>query len=99
MILFHESGDVAAPARYNECFAQLKDWVEKSLDRYKMELMAVLYPLYVHCVLDLLEKGFPEEAGVFLHKYKSFAGDHVDVLNKLKVRVGCARYRMFNALT
>jgi hypothetical protein len=82
MILFYESVDDVV--RYTESFSSLKEWVDASLDRYKTELMAVLYPLFVHCVLDMLEKGHVQEAGAFLSKYKAYAGDHVEVLNKLK---------------
>ncbi len=63
-------------------------WVDKSLDRYKVELMGVLYPVFVHCVLDLLSKGLPEDANAFLRKYASgYANDHSETVNKLKALV------------
>lgn len=89
LILFHEAVDNEG-ARYMECFAQLKAWVDQSLDRYKTELTSVLYPLFVHCVLGLLEKGLADDAAAFVAKFKAHAADHPDALNKLKTLLALA---------
>ncbi len=86
-VLFYENvGSVGA--RYMESFSALREWVDKSLDRYKVELMGVLFPVFVHCVLDLLAKGVPQEASTFLKKYAQvYAVDHSETVNKLKALV------------
>jgi transcription initiation factor TFIID subunit 5 len=83
-VLFYENvGSLGA--RYVESFTALREWVDKSLDRYKVELMGVLFPVFVHCVLDLLAKGVPEEASMFLKKFAQvYAVDHSETVNKLK---------------
>jgi transcription initiation factor TFIID subunit 5 len=87
MVLFHEN--VAnVGARYTESFSALREWVDKSLDRYKVELMGVLYPVFVHCVVDLLSRGLPEDAAAFLKKFgPGYASDHIETVNKLKALV------------
>lgn len=63
------------PSIWSDSYAGLKEWVESSLDMYKVrpcalllsslltnnpliqpELMAILFPVFVHCYLDLVEK-------------------------------------------
>lgn len=49
---------------YNE----LRDWVDGSLDLYKAELHSVLYPMLVHCFLEIVRRGFIDRARAFLEK-------------------------------
>lgn len=51
--------------RYDESYTKFRDWVHSSLDLYKPELLAVLFPVFVHCYLDLLAKGYVEEGTWF----------------------------------
>lgn len=41
---------------YEVMFAKLKKWVYNSLDIYRDELSQILYPMFVHCFLDLVAK-------------------------------------------
>ena len=52
----------------------LRSWVETSLDLYKPELSRLLYPIFIHCFLELIAKNFSSQAKRFLDKFK---GDHV----------------------
>lgn len=61
------------PSTYEHAYAQLMEWVCNSLDMYKYELHAVAYPLFVHCFLELVAKGYTEHAQAFLHRH---AKDH-----------------------
>lgn len=63
-----------SPEYYTEGYKTLKGFIESSLDLYKDELLNVLFPLFFHCFLDLIAKGFPQDAAEFMHNYKS---DHV----------------------
>lgn len=50
---------------YEIMFAQLKKWTYNSLDIYRDELSQILYPMFVHCFLDLVAKNF-SSSGNFL---------------------------------
>eukprot|EP01139_Manchomonas_bermudensis_P005017 Amastigsp_a174552_42.p1 type:complete len:605 gc:universal Amastigsp_a174552_42:1836-22(-) len=54
------------PSSYAESYAHLKKWVHGSLDLYRDELMSLLFPVFVHSYLDLVAKGFTDEAKAFL---------------------------------
>lgn len=45
---------------YARTYEMLRDWIETSLDLYKPELRSVLFPLFVHCYLDLVAKKHTE---------------------------------------
>lgn len=49
------------------------EWICNSLDMYKYELHAVAYPMFVHCFLELVAKGYEDHAKAFLHRH---AKDH-----------------------
>lgn len=61
------------PETYYRAYNILRSWVETSLDLYKPELLRVMYPLFVHCYLELVAKNFVKQAKIFLDKFK---GDH-----------------------
>jgi len=48
--------------RFDEAFRDLRDWVDGSLDLYKRELHAVLYPVLIHCFLELIRLDVPTQA-------------------------------------
>lgn len=56
----HDSG------RYEESYCELRDWIDGSLDIYKAELHTVLYPLLVHCFLEIVRREHWKEARAFL---------------------------------
>lgn len=58
------------PEMYNRAYKILRGWVETSLDLYKPELTRLLYPLFVHCYLELVSKNYPKDAKIFYDKYK-----------------------------
>jgi transcription initiation factor TFIID subunit 5 len=41
---------------YELMFGKLKKWAYNSLDIYRDELCLILYPMFVHCFLDLVAK-------------------------------------------
>ncbi|POM57299.1 Transcription initiation factor TFIID subunit, partial [Phytophthora palmivora] len=61
------------PEAYDEAYEKLLDWICNSLDMYRNELHAVAFPVFVHCFLELLSKGFVEAGRSFFHRY---ATDH-----------------------
>eukprot|EP00644_Phytophthora_capsici_P007688 jgi/Phyca11/555410/estExt2_Genewise1Plus.C_PHYCAscaffold_720147 len=61
------------PEAYEEAYGKLLDWICNSLDMYRNELHAVAFPIFVHCFLELLSKGFAEAGRSFFHRY---AADH-----------------------
>ncbi|KAE8888608.1 hypothetical protein PF005_g5330 [Phytophthora fragariae] len=59
------------PEAYDEAYGKLLDWICNSLDMYRNELHAVAFPIFVHCYLELLSKGFVEAGRSFFHKYSA----------------------------
>ena len=53
---------------YAKCYEELNDWVDGSLDAYKPELRAVLFPLFVHSYLQLVQAGERDVAAAFLEE-------------------------------
>lgn len=72
-ILFYglSGGD---PSVYIDAYAKLIEWVCNSLDMYTYELHAVAFPVFVHCYLELLMKGYVDEAKSF---FVRFSVDHM----------------------
>ncbi|KAA6423212.1 hypothetical protein WJX79_007050 [Trebouxia sp. C0005] len=58
------------PTKYADSFQKLASWVDNSLDLYKDELARVLYPLFIHCYLELITKRATSEAHRLLTKQK-----------------------------
>eukprot|EP00252_Welwitschia_mirabilis_P003149 TRINITY_DN13239_c0_g1_i1.p1 TRINITY_DN13239_c0_g1~~TRINITY_DN13239_c0_g1_i1.p1 ORF type:complete len:659 (+),score=138.91 TRINITY_DN13239_c0_g1_i1:219-2195(+) len=71
ILAFRESE--SGPARYTEEYGKLRSWAYNSLDSYKHELLRVLYPVFIHCFLDLIAKGHTQEARSF---FQTFREDH-----------------------
>ncbi|CAH9096690.1 unnamed protein product [Cuscuta epithymum] len=61
------------PAQYHDQYSKLRSWADSSLDLYKHELLRVLYPVFIHCFMDLVAKGHIQEARAF---FNSFREDH-----------------------
>ncbi|XP_010275775.1 PREDICTED: transcription initiation factor TFIID subunit 5 [Nelumbo nucifera] len=63
----------SGPAQYQDGYSKLRSWTYSSLDLYKHELLRVLYPVFIHCFMDLVAKGHTQEARAF---FNSFREDH-----------------------
>ncbi|XP_058203489.1 transcription initiation factor TFIID subunit 5 [Rhododendron vialii] len=61
------------PVQYHDGYSKLRSWTYSSLDLYKHELLRVLYPVFIHCFMDLVAKGHIQEARTF---FNSFREDH-----------------------
>ncbi|PKI72326.1 hypothetical protein CRG98_007306, partial [Punica granatum] len=72
VLSFNESE--SGPPRYHEGYSKLRSWAYSSLDLYKHELLRVLYPVFIHCFMDLIAQGQLQEARTF---FSSFRDDHV----------------------
>lgn len=70
------------PDIYDKGYSILRSWVEASLDLYKPELTRILYPLFVHCHLELVSRNFTTEAKLF---YDKFSEDH-KILHGLEIQ-------------
>ncbi|CAI0441457.1 unnamed protein product [Linum tenue] len=66
-----KSGD--DPGQYHEEYGKLRTWTFNSLDLYKHELLRVLYPVFIHCYMDLVAKGHIQDARAF---FNTFREDH-----------------------
>ncbi|XP_015945466.1 transcription initiation factor TFIID subunit 5 [Arachis duranensis] len=63
----------SGPARFHDGYSRLRSWTHCSLDLYKHELLRVLYPVFIHCFMDLVAKGHVQEAR---HFFNTFREDH-----------------------
>ncbi|CAH0489433.1 unnamed protein product [Peronospora farinosa] len=71
------------PETYDEAYQKLMDWICNSLDMYRKELHAVVFPVFVHCYLELLSKGFLEAGRCFFYRH---ARDHTRLhLEELRI--------------
>lgn len=61
------------PVRYQDGYSKLRTWTYSSLDKYRNELLRVLYPIFIHCFMDLVANGHLQEARAF---FNSFREDH-----------------------
>ncbi|KAK0571240.1 hypothetical protein LWI29_012996 [Acer saccharum] len=62
-----------SPTRYQDEYSKLRSWTYSSLDLYKHELLHVLYPVFIHCFMDLVAKKYIQEARTF---FNTFREDH-----------------------
>ncbi|CCG83766.1 protein of unknown function [Taphrina deformans PYCC 5710] len=70
------------PKAYQHAYNLLRDWTEASLDIYKPELRKVLFPIFVHSFLDLVNKGHTDAAKEFFDSIK----DEHSVLHGYDIR-------------
>merc|ERR1712000_212149 len=67
-VKFHDDNEFTSD-RYQQSYQLFSDWVLSSLELYKNELSKLLFPVMVHCYLDLVKKGFTDDAIEFLNKH------------------------------
>lgn len=68
VVSFSEPDNV--PEQYEDGYCKLRSWTYSSLDLYKHELLRILYPVFVHCFMDLVAKGHIQEARAFFNKFR-----------------------------
>lgn len=80
----HKSTEEMGFKKYSKAFRLLKKFVDGNLDYYKHELKKFLWPIFIHCYLELVEGGWPNEAKTFLAEFKdTFGTAHGDDLKLL----------------
>lgn len=60
-------------SKYVEGYSRLRTWAYGSLDLYKHEMLRVLYPVFIHCFMDLVAEGYMQESRRF---FSNFREDH-----------------------
>ncbi|EPQ60553.1 WD40 repeat-like protein [Gloeophyllum trabeum ATCC 11539] len=72
------------PTDKTEGFRDLEAWVDGSLDMYRPEFRPILFPVFVHFYLDLIQSGFKEAAVRFFSEFSpSLAAAHNSTLHHL----------------
>ncbi|GJE87646.1 transcription initiation factor TFIID subunit 5 [Phanerochaete sordida] len=72
------------PTDKQEGFRELEAWVDGSLDMYKPEFRPILFPIFVHFYLDLIQQGFKEAALRFHEEFSpSLRAQHNQVIHHL----------------
>ena len=67
------------PPKYREAYEALRIWIEDTLDIYKPELRRLLWPVFVHCYLNLVSQFYPQESRVFYEQNSSIFKQEHDV--------------------
>ncbi|EIN14148.1 TFIID and SAGA subunit [Punctularia strigosozonata HHB-11173 SS5] len=72
------------PLDKQEGFRELEAWVDGSLDMYRPEFRAILFPIFCHFYLDLVQYGFKDAA---INFFQTFSGpleaEHSSTLHHL----------------
>ncbi|KDQ63458.1 hypothetical protein JAAARDRAFT_202902 [Jaapia argillacea MUCL 33604] len=72
------------PTDKTEGFRELEAWVDGSLDMYRPEFRPILFPIFVHFYLDLIQFGFKEAALKFYTVFSpSLSASHSSTLHHL----------------
>ena len=87
-VLFYPEAGGAGPQQYLDGYKNLKEWVHSSLDLYKSELERILYPVFVHCYLALVQSSDASTRGHAARFAEEFRDEHAlrhrDELNLLQ---------------
>ncbi|KAG7037645.1 Transcription initiation factor TFIID subunit 5 [Cucurbita argyrosperma subsp. argyrosperma] len=86
------------PARYLEGYKKLRSWACNSLDLYKPyflhfqhELLRVLYPVFIHCFIDLVAKGHAQEGStgfdIIMIIYSRRSNLHIRLQSKVNIKI------------
>ncbi|KAI5123609.1 hypothetical protein M0805_003425 [Coniferiporia weirii] len=72
------------PTDKHEGFRDLETWVEGSLDMYRPEFRPILFPIFCHFYLDLIQSGFRDAGLEFFKAFSpSLAPSHSKTLHRL----------------
>ncbi|KAF7320062.1 TFIID and SAGA subunit [Mycena kentingensis (nom. inval.)] len=73
------------PTDKQDGFRQLEAWVDGSLDMYRPEFRPILFPIFIHFYLDLVQRGLKDAAIRFYTTFSSsFAPAHFATLDSIK---------------
>ncbi|CAH1766861.1 6643_t:CDS:10 [Entrophospora sp. SA101] len=72
------------PDTYKEQYKKLRIFIENSESKFKDERQRVLWPLFVNFYLDLVSKGFLNQATEFFNIYQLDHEIHLNEINKMK---------------
>ncbi|KAJ6249834.1 transcription initiation factor tfiid [Anaeramoeba flamelloides] len=64
-----------SPASYTESYQSTKEWVLTAKKRFRKEMILFLYPLWVHCYLELIHRGYIKEAKKIFDMEKDYYMD------------------------
>ncbi|KAJ5077026.1 transcription initiation factor tfiid [Anaeramoeba ignava] len=86
-ILFSKNSE-ASPETYEKSYLELKNWILSSLEIFQAELFILLYPIFVHCYLDLIRKDHIKEAQQFFennnYDHMAFHSEELAILKSIQ---------------
>ncbi|KAG5636899.1 hypothetical protein H0H81_006485 [Sphagnurus paluster] len=72
------------PTDKQEGFRELESWVDGSLDMYRPEFRPILFPIFCHFYLDLIQHGFKDAALRFFATFSSsLSASHSETLHHI----------------
>ncbi|TPX63538.1 hypothetical protein SpCBS45565_g06517 [Spizellomyces sp. 'palustris'] len=69
-ILFYNEAEASNPNAYERGYSRLRKWVDDSIDKYKVELRGILFPIFVHAYLDLIVRELRDQAKHFMELFR-----------------------------
>ncbi|KAI9668702.1 MAG: Transcription initiation factor TFIID subunit 5 [Trizodia sp. TS-e1964] len=70
--------------KYMRAFTMIRNYIDQSLDIYKLELTRILWPLFVYSYLNLVSDFYPKDSKKFFDTFKNlFVQEHPDDLRAL----------------
>jgi WD40 associated region in TFIID subunit, NTD2 domain len=61
LILLLSGKESQNPAIYEQSYGSLRTFIDNSIDKYKSEMRHILYPLFIHIYLTLVERNLYEQ--------------------------------------
>ncbi|KAI9596021.1 WD40-repeat-containing domain protein [Syncephalis fuscata] len=84
-VLYYSQAEQSDPRVYQRSFASLLRWLDTSLDMYRPELRATLFPIFAHVYLEMLSKNLTEEASQFmLENGEEISDEHPEEMRQLR---------------
>ncbi|KAJ4460359.1 putative Transcription initiation factor TFIID subunit 5 [Paratrimastix pyriformis] len=72
-----------APEEYLKAVQDISEWAYSSLELFRGELLAVLYPVLVHSYLELVKRGFEADAQTLLRRFRHHHDLHQEEIERL----------------
>ncbi|RKP27510.1 WD40-repeat-containing domain protein [Syncephalis pseudoplumigaleata] len=85
-VLYYSQAEQSDPRVYQRSFASLLRWLDTSLDMYRPELRATLFPIFAHVYLEMLSKNLTEEARQFMEEHgEEISDEHPVEMRQLRM--------------
>jgi len=78
------SKDERTQKMISKSYSDFREWVFESMEMYKGELFSLLYPIFVHCYIELVSRNYIEAKSFFDRFKQDFEESHPDEIRHLQ---------------